>query len=103
MLSKTVFLDCLQNQVGLPWYISWLMYFVVEIIPPTQQPVSFCMVTAGLSMLLASIFGLTCAKHAHYNRQHSPVNSTPTSRSYSSLNLITASSAASTKSASLNA
>ncbi|KAF4520710.1 hypothetical protein B566_EDAN012497 [Ephemera danica] len=89
------------NQVGLPWYISWLMYFVVEIVPPTQQPVAFCMVTAGISILLASLLGLTCARH--YRHPHSPVNSTPTSRSYSSLNLITASSAASTKSASLSA
>jgi hypothetical protein len=64
-----------------------------------QQPFAFVLVTGGMSMLLAALFGWTCYR-ANYHPE-SPANSTPNTRSYSSLNMI-ASSVVSTKSGSLS-
>ncbi|XP_065344696.1 scavenger receptor class B member 1-like [Cloeon dipterum] len=74
------------TQVGLPWYIRWLMYLVVEIIQPSQQPVAYCLVTAGMSILLAAFFGWTCSRNQY--RELGGAGSTPRSSSYSSLNLL---------------
>jgi hypothetical protein len=62
------------------------MFMVVKVIRPTQQPVAYCMVTAGMSFILAALFGYACSR-SHYH-ELSVAGSTPRSRSYSSLNLL---------------
>jgi len=44
------------NQVGLPWYITTLMYFTVIVLPYTQSIGSILMMIAGLAMIGKSIF-----------------------------------------------
>nr|XP_018914564.1 PREDICTED: scavenger receptor class B member 1-like [Bemisia tabaci]XP_018914565.1 PREDICTED: scavenger receptor class B member 1-like [Bemisia tabaci]XP_018914566.1 PREDICTED: scavenger receptor class B member 1-like [Bemisia tabaci]XP_018914567.1 PREDICTED: scavenger receptor class B member 1-like [Bemisia tabaci] len=43
------------NQVGLPWYISGLMYFTVMILPKIQAPGSFAMALLGLILLVVVV------------------------------------------------
>jgi hypothetical protein len=62
------------------------MFLVVKVIRPTQQPVAYCLVTAGMSIILAALFGYACSR-SHYH-ELSVAGSTPRSRSYSSLNLL---------------
>lgn len=45
-----------QNQVGLPWYITTLMYFTVNVLPYTQSIGSIVMMIAGLAMISKTIF-----------------------------------------------
>jgi len=45
-----------QNQVGLPWYITTLMYFTVNVLPYTQSIGSIVMMIAGLAMIGKTIF-----------------------------------------------
>lgn len=45
-----------QNQVGLPWYITALMYFTVNVLPYTQSVGSITMMIAGLAMIGKSVF-----------------------------------------------
>lgn len=45
-----------QNQVGLPWYITTLMYLTVKILPYTQSIGSVLMMISGLAMIGKSIF-----------------------------------------------
>ncbi|XP_071440804.1 scavenger receptor class B member 1-like [Hetaerina americana] len=60
------------NQVGLPWYISSLMYFVVVILPSLQQVVSVVLILLGIGLLLVVLFGCFCTPvsvvHKHWGR-----------------------------------
>lgn len=51
-LRKYPLFSCLQNQVGLPFYISALMYFTVEIVRPFQNYFSAILILSGIIMLL---------------------------------------------------
>jgi len=44
------------NQVGLPWYITTLMYFTINVLPYTQSIGSIFMMISGLAMMGKSIF-----------------------------------------------
>jgi scavenger receptor class B protein 1 len=46
------------NQVGLPWYITSLMYFTVIILPYTQAFGSIIMMIIGLAMFFRTLFNV---------------------------------------------
>ncbi|XP_046383938.1 scavenger receptor class B member 1-like [Ischnura elegans] len=60
------------NQVGLPWYISSLMYFVVVILPSFQKVLSVVFILLGIGQLLVVSFGCFCTPvsvaHKHWRR-----------------------------------
>ncbi|XP_025408763.1 scavenger receptor class B member 1-like [Sipha flava] len=57
------------NQVGLPWYITALMYLTVNVLPYTQLIGSIAMMIAGLTMIgksvFTAVFGYRKPLHSH--------------------------------------
>ncbi|XP_052133694.1 scavenger receptor class B member 1-like [Frankliniella occidentalis] len=87
------------NQVGLPWYIQFTMYFTVMVLPWSQRLCTAAMMLAGVLM---AVLGYRRAARRHravrrrlLRRKAAAAKATPLS-SYSSLDLLPSSSGSST-------